>query len=50
MELALGWLESQARAMDDPAKADFFLQYIDDRGRKNGTIYSENIEFGRQWF
>ena len=23
----MGWLESQAKAMDDPSKADFFLQY-----------------------
>lgn len=43
-ELALGWLESQAKAMDDPSKADYFLQY------PNGTIYSEDIVFGRQWF
>lgn len=44
MELALGWLESQATAMDDPAKADYFLQY------PNGTVYAEDIVFGRQWF
>ena len=50
MELALGWLESQAKAMDDVTKADYFLQYTDGNGRKNGTIYAENIEFGRQWF
>ena len=50
MELALGWLESQAKAMDDPSKADYFLQYTDGNGRKNGTIYSEDIEFGRQWW
>jgi hypothetical protein len=43
-ELALGWLESQRAAMDDESKRDFFLQY------KNGTIYSEDIELGRQWF
>ena len=40
----MGWLESQAKAMDDPTKADFFLQY------PNGSIYSEDIVFGRQWF
>jgi hypothetical protein len=44
MELALGWLESQAKVMDDPTKADYFLRY------PNGTIYAENIVFGRQWF
>jgi hypothetical protein len=49
-ELALGWLESQAAAMDDPSKADYFLQYTDGNGTKNGTIYAEDIEFGRQWF
>ena len=42
-ELALGWLASQRVAMDDPSKRDFFLQY------KNGSIYSEDINFGRQW-
>eukprot|EP00662_Eupelagonemidae_sp_cell21_P035515 gene35515-7164_t len=43
-ELALGWLASQRVAMDDPSKRDYFLQY------KNGSIYSEDINFGRQWF
>ena len=43
-ELALGWLASQRVAMDDPSKRDYFLQY------KNGSIYNEDINFGRQWF
>lgn len=42
--LALGWLESQRAAMDDPSKRDYFLQY------PNGSIYSEDINLGRQWF
>ena len=49
-ELALSWLESQRRVMDDPSKAGYFLQYMDGKGNKNGTIYAENIVFGRQWF
>ena len=36
--------------MDDPSKAGYFLQYTDGKGNKNGTIYAEDIEFGRQWF
>lgn len=36
--------------MDDPRNADYFLQYTDGEGNKNGTIYSEDIVFGRQWF
>ena len=36
--------------MDDPTKRDFFLQYTDGKGNKNGTIYAEDIVFGRQWF
>jgi len=49
-ELALSWLESQRKVMDDPSKSGYFLQYTDGKGNKNGTIYAENIVFGRQWF
>jgi hypothetical protein len=38
MELALEWEESQRKAMYDPTKADYFLQYTDGKGNKNGTI------------
>lgn len=50
MELALGWEESQRRVMYDPATADFFLQYTDGKGHKNGTIYQEDIQWGDQFF
>jgi hypothetical protein len=49
-ELALSWLESQKQIMDDASKAEYFLQYTDRQGNKNGTIYAEDIVFGRQWF
>ena len=41
MELALEWLESQRVIMNDPAKAHWFLQFTDGKGKKNGTIYNE---------
>lgn len=50
MELALEWEESQRKVMYDPSKADYFLQYTDGKGNKNGTIYNEGIEFGDQFF
>eukprot|EP00729_Bicosta_minor_P014682 gene14682-21420_t len=49
MELALEWEESQRKVMYDPATADYFLQYTDGKGNKNGTIYQEDIAFGDQW-
>jgi len=48
--LALEWLESQRAVMYDPSKADYFLQYTDGLGHKNGTIYNEPISFGDQYF
>ena len=36
-ELALEWLESQHRVMRDDAKADWFLQFTDGHGHKNGV-------------
>jgi len=50
MELALEWEESQRKVMYDPATADYFLQYTDGKGNKNGTIYQEDIAFGDQYF
>lgn len=49
-QLALEWEESQRAVMYDPQRADFFLQYTDGHGNKNGTIYNEGIEFGDQFF
>lgn len=34
----------------EASKADYFLQYTDGYGHKNGTIYNEGIEFGDQFF
>jgi len=50
MELALEWEETQRKVMYDPSTADYFLQYTDGMGNKNGTIYAENIEEGDQFF
>jgi hypothetical protein len=50
MELALQALESQRAVMYEPAKADWFLQYTDGRGKKNGTIYGEGGAPGDQYF
>ena len=50
MELALEWEESQRKVMYDPSSADYFLQYTDGTGKKNGTIYNEGITFGDQFF
>jgi hypothetical protein len=37
-ELALQWLESNRAVMYDPTKADWFLQYTDGLGHKNGVL------------
>lgn len=50
VELALQWIESARAVMYDPAKADWFLQYTDGRGNKNGTIYNEPRAEGDQFF
>jgi len=50
MELALEWLESQRAVMYDPKTADYFLQYTDGQGNKNGKIYNEAIDQGDQFF
>jgi len=49
-ELALQWLESQRAVMYDPSKSNWFLQYTDGKGKKNGTIYNEPIIYGDQYF
>ena len=41
LELALEWLKSERDAMYDDSKKDWFLQYTDGMGHKNGTIYNE---------
>ncbi len=52
-ELALQWLESNRAVMYDPSKADWFLQFTDGAGHKNGTIYnirrSEGDQFLIDW-
>jgi hypothetical protein len=50
MELALQALESQRAVMYDPATSDYFLQYTNGQGVKNGTIYNENGGPGNQFF
>ena len=50
VELALEWIESSRAVMYDAAKADWFLQYTDGRGNKNGTIYDEPRSEGSQFF
>lgn len=50
VELALQWIESARAVMYDPSKAEWFLQYTDGNGRKNGTIYNEHRAEGDQFF
>jgi len=50
MELALQWLETQRSVMYDPKKTNWFLQYTNGNGVKNGTIYNEPIDQGDQYF
>jgi len=50
MELALQAFESQRAVMYDPSKADWFLQFTDGQGNKNGTIYNEPGGPGDQFF
>lgn len=49
-ELALQWLESNRAVMYDESKADWFLQFTDGRGHKNGTIFNNRREEGDQYF
>jgi hypothetical protein len=50
IELALQWIESSRAVMYDPTKSDWFLQYTDGLGNKNGTIYNEPRLEGDQYF
>lgn len=50
MELALEWMESQRAVMYDPAKADWFLQFTDGKGHKNGTILNDPTDQPLTWF
>jgi hypothetical protein len=43
LELALEWLESQRKVMNDPSKRDWFIQYAGSDGQKNGTVYATDI-------
>jgi hypothetical protein len=40
MELALEWEETQRAVMYKADTADYFIQYTDGKGNKNGTIYN----------
>jgi hypothetical protein len=50
VELALQWVESSRAVMYDPTKSNWFLQYTDGAGQKNGTIYNEPRAQGDQYF
>jgi hypothetical protein len=50
IELALQWIESARAVMYDEDKKDWFLQYTDGHGTKNGTIYNEPRAEGDQFF
>lgn len=50
VELALQWIESVRAVMYDEDKKDWFLQYTDGLGNKNGTIYNEPRAEGDQFF
>jgi hypothetical protein len=49
VELALQWLESNRAVMYDATKSDWFLQYTDGNGHKNGTIYNAHRAEGDQF-
>jgi hypothetical protein len=50
MELALQALESQRAVMYNPVYANWFLQYTDGMGHKNGVVYNEPGGPGDQFF
>ena len=50
VELALQWLESNRAVMYDPEKADWFLQFTNGAGLKNGTIFNQRRAEGDQYF
>jgi len=50
LELALQSFESQRAVMYDPAFQDWFVQYTDGQGHKNGVTYNEGGDPGDQFF
>jgi Hypothetical glycosyl hydrolase family 15 len=50
MELALQAFESQRVVMYNSSLSDYFLQYTDGQGHKNGTVYNEPGGPGDQFF
>jgi hypothetical protein len=50
LELSLQWLESNRVIMYNPEYADYFLQYTDGKGNKNGTVYNVHRDEGDQFF
>jgi hypothetical protein len=50
VELALQWIETSRAVMYDPTKRDWFLQFTDGAGHKNGTIYNQPRAEGDQFF
>lgn len=53
MEVALECESEMRQVMNDPAKRDWFIQYTDGKGNKNGTIYTEHLTpfvLGQQFF
>ena len=50
LELALQSVESQRAVMYDETKKQWFIQYTDGKGAKNGTIYNEGGAPGDQFF
>jgi hypothetical protein len=50
LELALQSFESQRAVMYDPSFQDWFIQYTDGKGNKNGVTYNEGGDPGDQFF
>ena len=50
LELALQSFESQRAVMYDPSFQDWFIQYTDGKGNKNGVTYNEGGAPGDQFF
>ena len=53
MEVALECESEMRQVMNDPSKRDWFIQYTDGKGNKNGTVYTEHLTpyvLGQQFF
>jgi hypothetical protein len=50
LELSLQWIESNRAVMFSPSTSDWFLQFTDGKGNKNGTIYNQPRAEGSQFF